>query len=63
MLPEAFNGIWSFDRDKTRIAFEKDLLQSEVPANEVFAKATRLMENKLVEEMKEAVRKKRHFVL
>lgn len=63
MLPEAFNGIWSFDRDNTRIEFEKQLTETGVDATELLPKATRMMEDRLVEEMKSAIKECRHFVL
>lgn len=63
MLPEAFNGIWSFDRDNTRIEFETQLANAGIGLAELLPKATRLMEVKLVEEMKKAVKNYQHFVL
>lgn len=63
MLPKALNGIWSFDRDNTRIEFEKQLTKTGVNATELLPKATRMMEDKLVEEMKKAIKNHRHFVL
>lgn len=64
MLPAAFNGIYSFDRDQTRVGFEDELrAQAGLTPKEIFIEATKMMENKLVQEMKDAIRDKRHFVL
>ncbi|WP_432711624.1 zeta toxin family protein [Pedobacter sp.] len=63
MLPDAFSGIWSFDRDNTRIEFEKQLTKTGVNATELLLRATRMMEDKLIEEMKRAIREHKHFVL
>lgn len=63
MLPPEFEGISSFDRDNTRVQFEKTLAGQGVEQNEIFRIATRMMEDKLVEEMKKAIRQKVHFVL
>lgn len=63
MLPVALEGIWSFDRDNTRVEFEKKLLVEGNKVHEVFHKATVMMENRLVEEMKNAIERKMHFVL
>lgn len=62
MLPVDFKDIWSFDRDKIRVQFETELIDM-VPSKEIFAKATRMMEDILVEEMKTAIKTKSHFVL
>jgi ABC-type Mn2+/Zn2+ transport system ATPase subunit len=56
MLPPEFEGISSFDRDNTRVQFEKTLAGQGVEQNEIFRTATRMMEDKLVEEMKKAIR-------
>lgn len=63
MLPEAFDGIVSFDRDSTRVGFEAELQAQGVPKNEQVARATRLMESKLKERMVEAINSHSHFVL
>ena len=63
MLPVDFEGIWSFDRDNTRIAFEKSLSEQGIPPPEILSKATRMMEEQLVLEMKKAIHTKKHFVL
>jgi predicted ABC-type ATPase len=63
MLPPDFEGIWSFDRDNTRIEFEKILSDQGTQPSEVLLKATRMMEERLVLEMKKAIHSKSHFVL
>ncbi|MDB4901406.1 MAG: hypothetical protein JWQ63_687 [Mucilaginibacter sp.] len=63
MLPLAFEGIVSFDRDHMRTIFEKQLAASGIPVNEITPKATRMMEERLMEEMKSAIKGKKHFVL
>jgi predicted ABC-type ATPase len=63
MLPLAFQGIWSFDRDLTRVDFEKLLLSQGVKASDLFRQATALMEQKLLFEMKKAIKLKDNFVL
>ncbi len=63
MLPLAFQGIWSFDRDKVRVEFEKILLEQAVNENDLFRQATAMMEQKLLQEMKKALKIKDHFVL
>ena len=55
MLPAQFHGIWSFDRDKTRTEFENYLNKNAFNPVEIPAKATRLMEDKLVRAMQEAI--------
>jgi len=64
MLPDAFGSIYSFDRDNTRLGFEKQIeAQGNIPEEEVFGRATRMMEDRLIHEMKEAIILKKHFVL
>ena len=63
MLPEAFVGIWSFDRDQARSEFELELTAQNIPNTLITKKATELMEEKLVGEMKRAITNKSHFVL
>lgn len=63
MLPVEFEGILSFDRDKARTMFEKQLIDTGTPATMITAKATRMMEERLVEEMKAAIKERKHFVL
>jgi predicted ABC-type ATPase len=63
MLPPAFHGIWSFDRDKVRVEFEKTLIEQGVKVNDLFRQATAMMEQKLLLEMKNAIQMKAHFVL
>lgn len=63
MLPAAFQGIVSFDRDNTRVEFEQKLIAEGVSTDELFYKATAKMESKLVEAMKSAIRQNNHFVL
>jgi predicted ABC-type ATPase len=63
LLPGAFEGIISFDRDKTRTAFEQDLGPENLSSNELAAKATRMMEANLEMAMDEAIATKSHFVL
>ncbi len=63
MLPPAFKGIWSFDRDMTRVQFEKVLTGQGVKSNDIFRQATAMMEQKLLLEMKSAIKMKDHFVL
>ena len=63
MLPSAFDGLLSFNRDETRVRFEKELISNNTLPQEVFSKATRMMEEVLVEQMKDAILSKEHFVL
>jgi len=63
MLPDAFDGIFSFDRDQTRVTFERELQTQGILPADITAQATRMMENKLLEEMKIAIANKAHFVL
>lgn len=63
MLPDSFEGIFSFDRDRTRVAFELELQAKEGLITDVIPIATRMMEEKLFEEMKKAIKNKEHFVL
>jgi len=63
LLPVAFQGIVSFDRDKTRTAFEQELRQESLSPDEVTAKATRIMEARLERAMDQAIAVKSHFVL
>jgi len=63
LLPEAFNNITAFDRDKTRMAFEEQLRQQGTPVKEITPKATRMMESVLEEDMNDAITAKKHFVL
>jgi len=63
MLPDAFTGIWSFDRDQARSEFEAELITQQISVDLITKKATELMEQKLVGEMKKAIAAKSHFVL
>ncbi|MEP6614560.1 MAG: zeta toxin family protein [Mucilaginibacter sp.] len=63
LLPLAFEGIVSFDRDKTRTAFEQQLRTVNLSSDELTAKATRLMEVSLESAMEAAIAAKSHFVL
>ncbi len=63
MLPEAFAGIWSFDRDKARSEFETELTEQKFPKALITKKATEMMEERLVVEMKKAIANRNHFVL
>lgn len=63
LLPDGFEGIVSFDRDKTRSEFENELRAGGMPEQEIAGKALRLMEVRLEHEMNEAISAKRHFVL
>ena len=63
MLPAELECIPSFDRDNTRVQFEKLLVSTGVEKHELFRKSTRMMEERLLEEMKNAIRLKNHFVL
>ncbi|MGQ7855184.1 zeta toxin family protein [Pedobacter sp. WC2501] len=63
MLPTAFDGIVSFDRDNIRVRFEAELQAQGVPNSELVARATRMMEDKLKEQMVEAINSNSHFVL
>lgn len=63
MLPDAFDGIFSFDRDQTRVTFERELHTRGILPADITAQATRMMENKLFEEMKIAIANRAHFVL
>lgn len=63
MLPLAFDGIVSFDRDSTRVGFESELQAQGISDGELVARATRMMEDKLKELMVEAINSNSHFVL
>ncbi|WP_158798012.1 zeta toxin family protein [Pedobacter sp. L105] len=63
MLPDPFEGIFSFDRDQTRVSFELELKAAGVLEIEIVPRATRMMEEKLFLEMKKAISNKEHFVL
>jgi len=63
MLPQDFQGLVSFDRDSTRVSFENELAEQGFSQAEVLQKATRMMENRLLQEMKKAIDAKDHFVL
>ncbi|MHA4741286.1 zeta toxin family protein [Dyadobacter sp. MSC1_007] len=63
MLPEAFDGIVSFDRDRYRTNFEQQLADEGVNAEMLTPEATRLMEKELLNFMKIAIANKEHFVL
>lgn len=63
MLPDPFEGIFSFDRDQTRVSFELELKAAGVLEIEIVPRATRMMEEKLFLEMKKVISNKDHFVL
>ncbi|MCE6989665.1 zeta toxin family protein [Dyadobacter sp. CY323] len=63
MLPADFNGIWSFDRDQTRSEFEVLLASQDIPVELIPKRASQLMEERLVVEMKKAIHAQNHFVL
>ena len=63
MLPDELRNIYSFDRDKTRTEFGKQLANEGVNANDIVLKSTRMMEEQLVHEMKKAILLQNHFVL
>lgn len=63
MLPEAFQGISSFDRDETREKIRTHLLDQALPETTILQQATKMMEHQLVNEMKSAIASKSHFVL
>jgi predicted ABC-type ATPase len=63
MLPPAFEGICSFDRDMNRVEFEKTLMGQGAKAGDLFRQALALMEQKLLLEMQKAIKLKDHFVL
>lgn len=63
MLSEEFGGIESFDRDKIRCDFEKQLALSRENENQIAANAMRLMEEKLQTEMNNAILARKNFVL
>ncbi len=63
LLPDDFEGILSFDRDKTRSGFELQLRAEGISEQEIAGKALRLMEERLEMEMDDAIAEGRHFVL
>ncbi|RKR82156.1 putative ABC-type ATPase [Mucilaginibacter gracilis] len=63
LLPDDFEGIVSFDRDKTRTRFEQELRDKNIPEQDIPGQALRLMEARLEEAMDEAITLNRHFVL
>ncbi len=62
MLPTEFEGLQSFDRDKTRSEFERQLSIEGLDPEHLQAKAMRLMEERLVQTMDEAILAQKHFV-
>jgi predicted ABC-type ATPase len=63
MLPDAFDGIVSFDRDSCRIKFEQQLAGRGVEDARLTPEATWLMENELLGVMRQAIANREHFVL
>lgn len=63
MLPDELTGIQSFDRDKTRSDFEKQLVGDKIDKDLVSAKAMQMMEVKLMTEMDLAIKTRQNFVL
>ncbi|MDR3695310.1 zeta toxin family protein [Mucilaginibacter sp.] len=63
LLPAAFEGIISFDRDKTRTIFEQEFQSERFSPDELTAKATRMMEARLEVAMDNTIAVKSHFVL
>jgi predicted ABC-type ATPase len=64
MLPIAFAGIDSFDRDRIRTKFEQMLkIEGTLPSDQIQSKAMRLMEDQLALAMDQAISSKSHFVL
>jgi len=63
LLPAEFEGIISFDRDKTRTGFEQELRSGQLASDELLVKATRMMEASLETAMDQAIAAKSHFVL
>ena len=63
MLPSEFGNIYSFDRDKTRIEFANQLAVEGVNSHDIPLRSTRMMEELLVQEMKQAINSRNHFVL
>lgn len=63
MLPDAFEGILSFNRDLVRTEFERQLAEDNISPALIPKKSTELMEAQLVEHMKEAILARKHFVL
>ena len=62
MLPDSFEGIFSYDRDQTRVSFELKLKAPGDLKIEITPRATRMMEEKLFWNEK-AILNKEHFVL
>jgi len=63
MLPDYLKDLHSFDRDKSRIEFGKALADEGVNSNDIPLRSTRMMEERLFQEMKHAIKLKSHFVL
>ena len=63
MLPAEFDNIISFDRDKTRTEFAKQLADEGINSKHISLRSTRMMEDLLISEMKQAIISKSHFVL
>jgi predicted ABC-type ATPase len=63
MLPAEFAGIWSFDRDNTRTEFEMALAAQHFDKALTLKRATEMMEEALVAEIKKAIQHRQHFVL
>ena len=63
MLPVEFVDIYSFDRDKTRTEFAKQLLVEGVISHDIPSRSTQMMEQRLMREMNLAIKSKSHFIL
>jgi predicted ABC-type ATPase len=63
MLPDDLKHINSFDRDKTRLEFGAILAGQGVSSKDITLRSTRMMEDRLYQEMKKAIGLKSHFVL
>lgn len=63
LLPEDFDGIPAFDRDKMRIYFENQIKGADDRDDQAAEKASSLMEEYLANEMGKAIKSKTNFVL
>jgi predicted ABC-type ATPase len=63
ILPDEFEGITPFDRDKTMLSFEEQLKGSNEDPDELTYKAFTHMESQLIDEMATAIANKAHYAL
>jgi predicted ABC-type ATPase len=63
MLPQEFDGLLSFDRDKIRSEFERQLSIDGFDSIHIWTMAMQMMEEELKQAMDSAIKAQKHFVL